>query len=154
MNTINHIREFLAQKRFAMVGVSRDPKDFSRTLFHEFCNRGYDVVPVNPRAKTIDGLTCFSHVHDIRPAVTSALLMIPKQATEEVLRDCSNARVTLAWIYGVSGQKDINPAARSIAEGYGIKLIPGYCPYMFLARVAWFHRFHGFIWNTLGLYPH
>ena len=53
MTTHNLIKEFLAQKRFAMVGVSRSPKDFSRTLFSEFIKRGNDVVPVNPHATDI-----------------------------------------------------------------------------------------------------
>jgi uncharacterized protein len=48
MANLVDIRDFLAHKRFAMVGVSRQPKDFSRSLFHEFLNRGYEAVPVNP----------------------------------------------------------------------------------------------------------
>ena len=42
--------EFLAQRRIALVGVSRNPRDLSRTLFRELRRRGYDVVPVNPDA--------------------------------------------------------------------------------------------------------
>ncbi len=34
------IDEFLAQKRMAMVGMSRERKDFIATLFEEFCRRG------------------------------------------------------------------------------------------------------------------
>jgi predicted CoA-binding protein len=44
------IEDFLAQKRIALVGLSRQPKDFSVMLFEELCRRGYDVVPVNPGA--------------------------------------------------------------------------------------------------------
>ena len=42
------INDFLAQKRIAMVGISREPRNFSVSLFQELCRRGYDMVPVNP----------------------------------------------------------------------------------------------------------
>ncbi len=45
------IEDFLAQKRIAMVGVSRHPKDFSADLFQELRRRGYDMVPVNPKVR-------------------------------------------------------------------------------------------------------
>ncbi len=50
MTTRREIDGFLALKRVAMVGVSRDPRDFSRMLFREMKKRGYDMVPVNPGA--------------------------------------------------------------------------------------------------------
>jgi hypothetical protein len=40
------IEDFLSQKRLAVVGVSRQPEDFTLGLFRESCRRGYDVVPV------------------------------------------------------------------------------------------------------------
>ena len=49
------IEDFLAQKRIAMVGISRDPTNISVTLFEELCRRGYDVVPVNPNAAEVQG---------------------------------------------------------------------------------------------------
>ena len=48
--TLDDVRDFLAQRRIAFVGLSRDPKHFSRVVFREMSQRGYDVVPVNPAA--------------------------------------------------------------------------------------------------------
>ena len=45
---IERARAFLATRRFAVVGVSRNEKDFSRYLLRELLARGYDAVPVNP----------------------------------------------------------------------------------------------------------
>ena len=55
MTTIHDVEDFLALDRIAMVGVSRNPKDFSRLLFREMCDRGYDMVPINLVAEEIDG---------------------------------------------------------------------------------------------------
>jgi len=61
------IEDFLAQKRIAMAGISRDPANFSLKLFEELCRRGYDVVPVNPNTAEVQGRRCFARVQDIHP---------------------------------------------------------------------------------------
>jgi predicted CoA-binding protein len=48
------IDSFLKLKRIAFVGVSRKEADFSRALWKEFRERGYNLIPVNPNAGTID----------------------------------------------------------------------------------------------------
>src|SRR6187455_2772457 len=63
--TIGQIEEFLALKRIAVVGVSRDPKQTSYTLWQELRQRRYDAVPVNPAATEIDGVKCVATVIDI-----------------------------------------------------------------------------------------
>jgi predicted CoA-binding protein len=81
------IEDFLAQKRIAMVGLSRQPKDFSVMLFEELCRRGYDVVPVNPgSAAEVMGRPCFARVPDSKPPVDGVPLMTSPKATEAVGR--------------------------------------------------------------------
>ena len=87
------IDDFLAQKRLAFVGVSRNPKDFSRGLFRELQQRGYDVIPVNPQATELDGQPCWARVQDITPPVDGALLMTPPHVTNQVVRDCAEAGI-------------------------------------------------------------
>ncbi len=53
--SLDTIEDFLAQKRVAMAGISRDPVNFSVRLFEELCRRGYDVVPVNPNTSEVHG---------------------------------------------------------------------------------------------------
>ena len=147
------INEFLTVRRFAMVGVSHDPKDFSRRLYTELCRRGYDVVPVNPFAGHIDGKPCLARVQDIRPPVTSALLMTSRSVTDHVLHDCADGGITLVWIYGISGVGSVSPSALRICEENGIKVVTGYCPYMFFHETQFFHRLHGFALKLTGRYP-
>lgn len=66
---------FLARQRLAVVGVSRDPKDFTRRLFDELSQRGYDLVPVNPHAQDIAGRPCYGRLQDIPAPVDGALIM-------------------------------------------------------------------------------
>jgi uncharacterized protein len=147
------IQDFLAQKRIAMVGISREPKDFSVQLFEELCRRGYDVVPVNPKTPNVLGRTCFARVQDIQPPVEAALLMTSAAITETVVSDCAEAGIRRVWMYRAAGKGAVNPKALAFCEEYGIKVIPGECPFMFLAPSTGVHRVHGFFRKITGRYP-
>jgi predicted CoA-binding protein len=84
-------QEFLACRRLAMVGVSRQPRDFTRSLFRDLLQRGYDVVAVNPQAQEIEGRRCFAQVQEVTPPVDAVLLMTAPRVTETVVRDCAAA---------------------------------------------------------------
>jgi len=153
MQTMERIREFLGQHRLAIVGVSQQPKDFSRALFREFRERGYDAVPVNPAAREIDGQPCFAHVQEIQPPVTAVLLMTSPSDTESVVRDCAEAGIPRVWMYRAGGAGAVSAEAVEFCESKGMSVIPGECPFMFLPEGAWFHRFHGWVKKITGSYP-
>jgi predicted CoA-binding protein len=147
------IEDFLAQKRIAMAGISRDPANFSVKLFEELCRRGYDVVPVNPNAAEVQGRRCFARVQDIQPPVEAALLMTSPEATETVVNDCAEAGVQRVWMYRAAGKGSVSAKAVAFCRGRGMQVVPGQCPFMFLPDAAGFHRFHGFVRKITGRYP-
>ena len=150
--SLDAIQNFLAQKRIAFVGVSRDPKDFSASLFQEFAKRGYDVVPVNPKASEVLGKQSFARVQDIKPNVDAALLMTTPEVTEAVVRDCAEAGVRHVWMYRATGSGAVSPKAVEFCQQLGISVIPGECPFMFFPHNG-FHAIHGFIRRITGSYP-
>jgi predicted CoA-binding protein len=60
MSLRDEIADFLGRKRIAVVGVSTEAPSFSRGLFNEFVKRGYDVIPVNPKADEIEGRRAYA----------------------------------------------------------------------------------------------
>jgi hypothetical protein len=150
--SLETIQDFLAQKRIAMVGVSRNPRDFSVMLFKELVSRGYDVVPVNPRVPEVQGRRCFARVQDIQPAVDAVLLMTSPGVTEVVVGDCAAAGVKRVWMYRAGGTGAVSDKAIAFCRERGIAVVPGECPYMFLPH-AGLHRVHGFIRRISGSYP-
>ena len=82
MVSMERVRDFLSQKRLAFVGVSRQPKDYSRALFREFCARGYDAIPVNPAVAEIEGRRSFARVQDIDPVPDGVLVLTSSAVTE------------------------------------------------------------------------
>jgi|SRR5581483_8496234 len=153
MTAMHVIQDFLDRKRFAMVGVSQTSRDFSRILFREFRDRGYDPVPVNPAAKEIEGRPCFARVQDIQPPVDGALLMTSPGVTDTVVHDCAEAGITHIWMHRGGGQGAVSADAVRFCESSGISVIPGECPFMFLKDSGWFHRIHGLIRKITGTYP-
>lgn len=151
--SLETINDFLAQKRLAMVGVSRDPASFSSKLFQELCRRGYDVVPVNPSTAEILGRVCFARVQDIHPQVDAALLMTSPNTTESVVVDCAVAGVRRIWMYRAGGQGAVSDKAVQLCHELDIEVIPGQCPLMFLPEAGAFHRLHGLIRKITGRYP-
>jgi predicted CoA-binding protein len=147
------IEDFLAQKRIAMIGVSRNPKDFSADLFEELRKRGYDMVPVNPNATEVLGQISFARVQEIQPPVDAALLMTTAEVTDTVVSDCADAGIRRIWMYRAAGKGAVSEKAVSFCRERGIQVVPGQCPFMFLAVAGGIHKFHGFVRKITGRYP-
>jgi predicted CoA-binding protein len=147
------VRDFLGVKRIALVGLSRNPKHFSRMLFRDMCKRGYDMVPVNPTASELENKGCFARLQDIEPPVGAALIMTPASDTGRVVRDCAEAGIRRVWMYRAGGLGAVNPAAVDFCRKEGIHVVEGYCPYMFFPHTPVVHRLHGLFLKLTGGYP-
>jgi uncharacterized protein len=151
--SLDIITDFLAHKRMAMVGISRDPANLSVKLFQELTARGYEVAPVNPNLEQVGGCRCFGRVQDIEPPVEAVLLMTSPDVTETVVRDCADAGVRTIWMYRATGKGAVSSEAVKFCQEHGIRVVPGECPFMFLPGSAGVHRFHGFVRKITGRYP-
>ena len=153
MAALAQISDFLATKRVAVVGVSRDARDFSRVLFREFLARGYDAVPVHPGVQEIEGHPCFARVGDITPPVQAALIMTAPKVTNEVVHDCLAVGVRRLWMHRGGGAGAVSPEAVAYCQANGIDVVAGECPFMFLPKAGFVHRLHGLVRRITGRYP-
>jgi predicted CoA-binding protein len=153
MTTRKDIDDFLGQKRLLVVGVSRNPKDFTRTLFRELRGRGYDAIPINPELPEVDGVRCFAHAAEVAPPAEGALLLTKPSVTDRVVRECADAQVRTVWMYRAVGAGAVSRGAVEFCRSRGIRVIEGECPFMFLPGAGFPHQFHGFCRKLLGTYP-
>jgi predicted CoA-binding protein len=147
------IDDFFSLKRFALVGVSGDPKDFSRTLMREFIGRGYNPVPVNPNHAEIEGQPSAARIMNVDPKIEAALIMTGPKAALKVLDDCKSAGIRLVWLYRSVGKGALSAEALEFCKENQISVIPGYCPFMFFPNTGFIHRFHRFFMKIKGSYP-
>lgn len=153
MNSKQQIDDFLQMRRLAVVGVSRDPKDFTQTVWNELRQRRYEAVPVNPAATELDGQRCYARVQDIEPPVEGVMIMTPPRQTEQVVRDCAEAGVRHVWMHGGMGRGAVSKEALAFCEANGIEAIAGFCPFMFLPGTGAMHAPHRFWKKLTGSYP-
>ncbi len=130
------IEDFLSRRRIALVGVSHEPKEFSRMVFRAFQQRDYDLVPVNPHVRVIEDKYCFPHLQEVQPPVEAALVLTPPAVSVSVVKDCLAAGVPRIWLYKKC------PEAEALCSSAGIPVIAGECPLMYLENPGWIHRIH------------
>jgi len=142
------IDNFLHLRRIAVVGVSRNEKDFSRMLWAEFRKHGYDLVPVNRNAESIDGLPAYPDLPSIDPPPEGVLLMVPAGESLEPVRPAVRIGVRGIWFYRALGRGAVLPEAVDLARKSGCDVVAGECPFMFLPQSGAPHSWHR-VWKSL-----
>lgn len=151
MDHAHRCEAFLAHRRLAVVGVSRDSRDFSRAVVRELTRRGYDVVAVNPiGGEGRNGMPFVRRVQDIDPPVEAAILMTPPAVTTEVVKDCGQAGIRHVWMHQGVGRGAASPEAIAHCREHGIEFVTGACPLMYLPEMAFVHRAHRWCREVFG----
>ncbi len=143
------IDDFLAQKRIALVGVSRDSKQFANMVYRSLKGKGYRVYPVNPHAETLEGDRCYASPAELPERVDGALVMVAPAAAAEAVRQCADAGIRRVWL----GNSAVSEEAVALCRERGIAVVDGACPMMFAEPVGFGHACHRFIMRIAGKLP-
>jgi predicted CoA-binding protein len=143
---------FYSQKRIAIIGVSRDKKEYSRHLFTALKKQGYEPVAINPNTDNIDGEKCYASIQDVKN-VDRAIMLLPPEKTEKAVMDCTKAGIKTLWLHQHVAQGITNTRAIYLCEQNGINLITGFCPFMFVPNTGFPHTAHAFVMKMLKIYP-
>ena len=83
--------EFLAQKRIAVAGVSRNPGagEAANVVYRRLRERGYSVFAVNPNADTVEGDRCYHDLKSIDGGVDGVVVATTPAVAEQVVADCA-----------------------------------------------------------------
>ncbi|MBW6534595.1 MAG: CoA-binding protein [Mariniphaga sp.] len=147
--TLNEIQQFLAPKKLAVAGASRNPKKFGGTVIKDLKEKGFELFPVNPNADEIQDLKCYKTVADLPADVKHLLIITPKTSTTDVAKLAVEKKLEMVWIQQMSE----TPEATAILEEAGVPFIQKKCIYMFTDPVKGPHNFHRFLVKVFGLYP-
>ena len=133
-------RDFLAQDRLAVAGVSRDPKQPANLIYRRLRDTGHQVFAVNPNAEEVEGDACYASVADIPGGVDGVVIVTPANASPAVVEDCAAAGVPRVWLHRGIGAGSLSEDAVAACRRHGIAVIPGGCPNMFGATSDPGHR--------------
>lgn len=129
------VHEFLAQKRIAVVGVSRNNSHHpaGSLIYRRLKTNGHDVFPVNPQMQTFEGDRCYRNVQSIPGGVDGVVILTRPEVTEQIVHECSDAGVRRVWMHQSVGKKgsSVSPEAVEYCRQHDISVIAGACPMMF-----------------------
>jgi len=120
------IKEFMAQKKFAVVGATDNPAKYGNQIFKNLKKRGYEVYPVNARLKELEGVICYTSLSDIPIKVDVVDFVVPPEVTCNVLKECKKLGLTRIWLQPGSENQD---AIKYCYEN-GLKVVHDVCVMM------------------------
>ena len=133
--------EFLANKRIAVTGVSRTPKNHgANTVFNRLRERGYEVFAVNPNADQVEGAHSYHDLKSIPGGVEAVVIATAPQNAEGTMRACEELGITQVWMHRSYGSGSVNDAATAYGREHGITVIDGGCPLMFDPTADFGHK--------------
>ena len=132
---------FLANKRVAVTGVSRAPKQHgSNTVYKRLRERGYDVFAVNPNAQQVEGDRAYPDLRSIPGGVDAVVIATRPELADETMRECAELGIKHVWMHRSYGAGSVSSSATAFGREQGIAVIDGGCPCMFKPTADFGHR--------------
>ncbi len=149
------IDDFLAQKRIAVAGVSREPggKHGGNIIYQRLKERGYEVFPVNPNTDTVEGDPCYRSLAAIPGGVDAVVIATTPAVAPSVAEECRQLGITRVWMHRSLGAGSVSAEAHDLCRQNGIACIAGGCPLMFGATSDGGHRFMARVLGLFGQLP-
>ena len=151
------VKEFLALKRIAVVGVSDKRETGCNMAYKKFKENGYQVYAVNPRISTYDDAPCYPDLRSIPDKVDAVFILTNPKVTDEIVQQCIELGIKHIWMHCMMGTKpglvagmtSVSQAAVEKARANGIAVIPGSCPNQFL-KPDFGHAMMRGMWRLFG----
>ena len=151
------VKDFLGQKKIAVVGVS-DKRDTGCNLnYKKFKSSGYRVYAVNPHITTFDGDVCYPDLKAIPEKPDAVFILASPRVTDQIVRQCVDLGIKHVWMHCMMGTKpglaagmtSVSPEAVRLCRENGILVIPGACPNQFL-KPDFGHGMMRGMWRLFG----
>ena len=139
--TTEAVNDFLAQRRIAVAGVSRQAAGHGgNVVYNRLRDRGYEVFAVNPNADTVEGDACYRDLASIPGGVDAVVIATSPAAAESVVADCARLGIRRVWMHRSFGGGSVSDAAADAGRKAGLTVIAGGCPLMFAPTADFGHR--------------
>jgi predicted CoA-binding protein len=144
MTTINDLaREFLAQKRLAVFGISGTRDVPGNQIYQLLKQREHEMYAINPHVDTFDGDPCYPNLAALPSVPDGVVIVTSPDITLEAVQQCVDAGVKRVWMHDMRGTNpkfakesgdaltSVSPDAVALCREHGITVIPGGCPRQF-----------------------
>ena len=146
--------DFLAHKRIAVTGVSRNPKGHgSNVVYKRLRDRGYEIFAVNPNAETIEGDRAYPDLKSIPGGVEAVVIGTKPETADATMRECAQLGINHVWMHRSMGTGSVSSSATEYGRQQGITVIDGGCPLMFDPTADVGHKCMKFFLSMSGTVP-
>jgi predicted CoA-binding protein len=121
MTEQEQIKQFLAGKRFVVVGASKDRAKYGNKVLRAYLQNHRDAIPVNPGADQIEGLTAYRDLASVPSDVDGVSIITPPAVTEKVVEQALQRGIKQIWMQPGAESS----AAIESAEKAGANVIAG-----------------------------
>ena len=108
-------------KTIAVIGASSDRRKYGNKCVRAYLHAGYQVFPVNPHEKEVEGLAAYPRVQDVPGELDRISVYLPPPVTLELLPEIAEARAGEVWFNPGSADPRVLEEARRL----GIAARPG-----------------------------
>lgn len=150
------VQDFLAQKRIAVAGVSRNNNHHptGNLIYRRLKKTGHQVFPVNPNMEAFDGDRCYPNLRSIPGGVDGVVIVTRPDVTARIVQDCRDAGVSRVWMHQSLGKgSSVSPEAVQYCREHNISVIAGACPMMYGNNVDIGHTCMRWILKLTGGLP-
>ena len=152
------VKDFLAQKKIAVVGVSDKRETGCNSNYLKFKNAGYQVYAVNPHISMYAGAPCYPDLKSIPEKPDAVFIFANPKVTDIIVRQCVELGIKHVWMHCMMGTKpglaasvtSVSRDAVEMCRANGIAVIPGTCPNQFL-NPDFGHGAMRRMWRAFGL---
>jgi uncharacterized protein len=154
MKTKDAAATFLAAKRIAVTGVSRNPQGHgSNVVYQRLRDRGYQVFAVNPSAEPVEGDPSYPNLSAIPGGVEAVVIATRPDHAEQTVRECVDLGIRKVWMHRSFGAGSVSEPAAALAREHGIMVIDGGCPLMYGPTADGGHKVMCQILKVFGTVP-
>lgn len=144
---------FLAGKRFAVAGVSRASGQTANLIFRKLRDSGFDVVPVNPNATSLEGVPCYPDLASIPGGLDGVVVATHPAVAAGVVRQAAARGIRHVWFHRSIDQGSVSDEAVKACAEAGIQPVVGGCPLMYCEPVDGAHRCMRWLLGFTGRLP-
>jgi acetyltransferase len=130
-----NLHRIFKPNHIAVVGASERPGSIGNAVMANLINGNYtgELLPVNPKHKSLHGLSVFASVADLKTDIDLAVIATPIQTVPAIIKQCVNKKIAGAVVISAGGKeigakgKKIEQAILKTAYKGGLRIVGPNC---------------------------
>ena len=118
------IKEFIDKDFiYAVVGATQNQQKYGYKVLVDLKNKGYNVIPVNPKYQEVAGLTCYPALISLEERPDVVVLVLGEENAKKIVQNCIDSALDKLWFQPGSEYDE----AVALAKSAGLDMVIGKC---------------------------